>query len=67
MIEFSAQLDIDIDEWEKHTPDQRRIMRLEERLELAVDHANKLVDSHRGLEQRLARLEAIITAGPRPV
>jgi hypothetical protein len=64
MQEFSQQLDIDIAEWEAHTPDQRRIARLEARLAMMVVHSNGLVDACKDYEQRIARLEAVIV-GPR--
>ena len=71
MQEFAQQLDIDIAEWESHTPDQRRIARLEARdarrealLARVIAHNNELVTSHNAHEARIARLEGVIT-GPR--
>lgn len=67
MQEFAQQLDIDIAEWESHTPDQRRIARLESRLALVIEHSNRLVTAILEYERRIARLEAIITTRPRAV
>lgn len=62
--DFSQQLDIDIADWEAHTPDQRRIARLEARLDMTIKHSNLLVDACKDHEARISRLEAIIS-GPR--
>jgi hypothetical protein len=67
MQEFSAALDIDVSEWERHTPDQRRIARLESRLALVIEHSNRLVTAILEYERRIARLEAIITTRPRAI
>ena len=58
--EFSTQLDIDLDEWERHTPDQRRIAKLEAKLALIVEHSNKLVTANLDHERRIKQLESMI-------
>ena len=64
MQEFAAQLDIDIDEHESLTPEQRRINRLEANLAKVVAHSNGLVAALNEHQERITRLEAVIT-GPR--
>jgi hypothetical protein len=58
--EYSAQLDIDIEEFQSTTPEQRRIMKLETQLKAVIAHSNGLVDALRNDDRRITRLEAII-------
>jgi hypothetical protein len=60
MIEFSAQLDIDIEDFEAQTPDQRRIAKLEADLAIAY---GKLARAHNEHEDRIAALEAVVLRG----
>jgi hypothetical protein len=64
MIEYAAQLDVDIAEFEAQTPDQRRIAKLEMHISEIVKANNILVRACKEYEARIAALEAIIS---RPV
>jgi hypothetical protein len=60
MQEYASQLDIDIEEFQKTTAEQRRIMQLEARVHAIVEHSNSLVTAMLDYEQRIQRLEAVI-------
>jgi hypothetical protein len=62
MLAFCADLEDAIQQYESQTPDQRRISRLEARLDKALP---KIIEAVNKLERRIHRLECAFGASPR--
>lgn len=58
--DFAQEIDIDLEEWGRHTEDQRRIKRLEAKLALIVEHSNKLVTANLDHARRIKQLKSMI-------